>query len=122
MELEKAKLQQKGEIHQDQMGVEIVKLREDMELNDAKIIELEAKAQKHMADAKGVDNSHIAAMLNAQIDAAKAHREGMLKVLGLMESNYQASEQRKLQSMKQPQGAGNGNAGTNPAGQGPMGA
>ena len=122
VELEKAKLQQKGEIHQDQMGVEIVKLREDMELNDAKIIELEAKAQKHMADAKGVDNSHIAAMLNAQIDAAKAHREGMLKVLGLMESNYQASEQRKLQSMKQPQGAGNGNAGTNPAGQGPMGA
>lgn len=108
IELEKAKLQQKTDIHQDEMGLEIVKLHEALEMNDAKIVELEAKAQKHLADAKGVDNSHVAAMLNAQIDAAKSHKEGLLKIVGMVESSHQAREERKAQAMKQQQGAGNG--------------
>ena len=115
VELEKAKLQQKQKQHEDEMGLAIAELRQEISLGDAKVIELEAKAQKHLADAQGVDKAHGVAVLNAQIDAAKAHREGLLKVLDLMESNHQASEQRKLQSMKQQQGAGNAN-GANSAG------
>lgn len=100
IELEKAKLQQAQSIHQDEMGLEIAKLRQEVGLNDARIIELEAKAQKHMADAKGVGDGHMIAMLEAQIGAAKAHREGLLKVLDLMQRNHEASQQHELQSSK----------------------
>jgi chaperonin GroES len=100
VELEKAKLQQKDKIHQDEMGLAIAELRQEMSVNEAKIMELEAKAQKHMADAQGVSDGHAIAMIEAHLGAAKTHREGLLKVLDLMERNHQANQQHSLQAAK----------------------
>ena len=100
IELEKAKLQQTQKHHEDQMSLGVAELQAQMALNDAKITELEAKALKEAAEAKGVGDGHAIALLEAQIGAAKAHREGLLKVLDLMQRNHEANQQHTLQSKK----------------------
>jgi chaperonin GroES len=99
VELEKGKLSLATQKHQDDMQLQIAELKMELPLNDAKIAELEAKAQKHIADAKGVDDGHVIELLNAQIGAAKAHREGLLKVLDVLERSHSATQTRNL---KQP--------------------
>lgn len=94
IELEKAKLEQKSKIHEDEMQLSVAQLRQDMGLADAKILELEAKARKHLAEAEGVATGHQIALVNAQIFAAKSQREGLVKVLDVLERNH--STERKL--------------------------
>ena len=128
IELEKGKLELKGkelqlheQKHIDDMSLAILEHKETMALNDARIIELEAKAKKYIAEATGEDNDGILGMLNVQISAAKAQREGLLKALDMLSANHHATEERKLKSTQQ--GASNGPAKPQPqsGGQGPMG-
>lgn len=107
VELEKNKLQLQMQEHQDEMQLEIAKLKKDLPLQDAKIAELEAKAQKHLADAKGVDDGHQVELLNAQIAAAKAHREGLVKVLDVLERSHSATQNRMMKQQGEAQGNSN---------------
>lgn len=107
IELEKAKLAQDKEQHQDQMSLGVAELKAQMAINEAKIVELQAKALKEAAEARGVETGHAIAMIEAQIGAAKAHREGLLKVLDLMQRNHEANQQHELQSTKAKE-TGNG--------------
>lgn len=118
VELEKAKLQQTQKKHEDEMALGIAELKAQMALNEAKITELEAKAQKELAEAKGVGTGHAIALLEAQIGAAKAHREGLLRVLDTMQRAHEANQQHTLQSSKlgESNGTGNKSPGLGPVG------
>lgn len=95
MEIEKAKLQQKAKEHSDQMQLAIAELKADMELNQAKIMELQTKAAEHLANANGVDTGHQIALYEAQIGAAKARQAGLLHGLTLMQKSIESHLDRE---------------------------
>lgn len=100
VELEKAKLAQDQAQHEDNMGLEIARLRGEMSINDAKIIELESKAKMHMANATGVEAGHQIAMIDAQIGAAKLHRDGLTKVLDTLQRAHEGNRKYELEKAK----------------------
>ena len=84
MQIEQAKLQQEGKQHQDEMQLAVAKLRSEITLNNAKITKLQADAELALAKADGVDKEQAIAMLNAQIGAARADNEHLLKSMDLL--------------------------------------
>lgn len=96
LQIEQMKAQEKTLDLQVKMKLGMMQLMQDADVNQAKIIKLQAEAMKLMAEAQGVDKGHEIALLNAQIGAAKAHQDGILKSLELiqksMESTIQAPE------------------------------
>lgn len=112
IELEKGKLQQQAKEHEDEMQLEVARLKADIGKIDAQITELQAKATKHLAEAQGVETGHQIALIEAQIGAAKARQDGLLKGLDVLQKHMAASAKAKEQSN------GNGSGGT-PANSGP---
>lgn len=109
MELEKAKLQQSAKEHQDDMQLEIANLQLELGTSEAKISELQAKATLHLAQADGVKSGHQIAIIDAQIGAARAQREGLTKALDLMMKH--THNQMKLEMDKQNGNSGSGSKG-----------
>lgn len=99
VELEKAKLQQQQQEHSDNMQLEIADTKSSIELNGAKIMELQAKATKELAEASGVDTGHQIAMIEAQIGAAKLKQEGLLGALSALQKAHET--QMKLSQASQ---------------------
>lgn len=97
VELEKAKQALAEQEHKDEMQLAIMELQSDMAIGEARILELQAKAAKEMAEAKGVDTGHQIALLNAQMAAAKLRQDGMSQALAAL----QKAQVLKLQSDKQ---------------------
>ena len=93
-------LQQKAKEHNDEMQLAVVELRETAALNAAKIVELEAKAVAHRANAEGVQTGHAIAVLEAQIGARKQHQEGLLRALELLQKSVES--EAKAAQPKQP--------------------
>jgi chaperonin GroES len=89
IELEKAKLQQSQQQHQDNMQLAVAQLQSEAGLSQAKIVELQAKATKEMSEAQGVDTGHQIAMIEAQIGAAKAKQEGILGALQSLQKTHE---------------------------------
>lgn len=92
MELENKKLELQVAEVQGKLQVAIAELQLTAALNSAKIQELEAKATYELAQAQGVDIGHQLAAINAQIGAAKAHQDGILGALSLMQTAIKAKE------------------------------
>lgn len=107
VELEKAKLQQSAQQHQDDVQLEIAGMKMEVAHVEAKISELQAKATLHLAQADGVKTGHQIAIIDAQIGAAKSQREGLNKALDLMSKHH--NTQMKLAMEKE-----NGNSGQGP--------
>lgn len=84
VQLEQGKLQFQQQQHKDEMQLAVVKLKSEIGLNNAKIAELQAKAEMELAKADGVDKEQAIAMLNAQIGAARADNEHLIKSVDLM--------------------------------------
>jgi len=82
--IEQAKLAQDQQQHQDNMMLAVAKLKSEIALNNAKIAELQAKAEMELAKADGVDKEQLIALLNAQIGAAKADNEHLMKSADLL--------------------------------------
>ena len=82
--VEQIKAQVKQADMQGKMKIAMGKLSLEAELNRAKIVKLEAEALKAVEEAGGVKEGHQIALLEAQIGAAKAHQEGILRSLELM--------------------------------------
>ena len=77
MAVEQAKLQfQQMKLKQD-MQQFIMQLQSDRALNQAKIIELQARAMKEAAEAQGVDVGHRIAAFEAAIGALKVHDDSL---------------------------------------------
>jgi len=58
----------------------------EVELTQAKITELQAKAVLELEQADGVKSGHAIAMIEAQIGAKRAHVDGILKAVEMMQS------------------------------------
>lgn len=100
VELEKGKLQLATQKHHDEMSLAIVEVKKDIELAEAKILELQAKAQKEQAEAKGVGDGHAIALLEAQMGAAKAHKESLQRLLDSVLRAHQSHQQHELNTRK----------------------
>ena len=122
VELEKAKLQQAAQEHQDAMQLAVAELKNDIALNEAKIAELQAKATKYLAEAEGVDTGQQIAMVNAQIGAAKAHNEGLMKAAEVLQKQLKAqAEVRAMEAAgSQPQPGAGAKAKSNTGNERPM--
>ena len=89
LKVRQGQLQLAQQQHTDDMQLQIVDLKSQLQLNEAKMAELQAKATKELAEAKGVETGHQIAMIEAQIGAAKAHREGLLGALTLLQKSME---------------------------------
>jgi hypothetical protein len=98
LKMEELKL--KRQEHEDGMQLEIAKLQQQSAVNQAKIAELQAKAAKEIEDAKGVKTGHMIAMLDAQIGAARAEQEGVLKSLELLQKAHAHKGQMDVEHKK----------------------
>ena len=84
MQIEKMKNDERQMNHQLRFKLGIAKLMQEAELQQAKISELQAKAVLELEQADGVKSGHAIAMLEAQIGAKRAHVDGILKSIEMM--------------------------------------
>ena len=83
---------------QVEMKLGMIKLLQEADVNRAKIVKLQAEAVKLMAEAEGVEKNRQISILNARIGAAKAHQEGILKSLELMQKSVGSTIQAPMTS------------------------
>lgn len=83
-QLEQGKLQLQQQQHADTMQLEVGKLKAEMALNEGKLAKLQADAELSIAKADGFDKEQSIALLNAQIGAARAHNESLLKTADML--------------------------------------
>jgi hypothetical protein len=86
MQIEKMKNDERQMNHQLKFKLGIAKLMSEAELMQAKITELQAKAVLELEQADGVKNGHAIAMLEAEIGAKRAHVDGILKSIEMMQN------------------------------------
>lgn len=84
-EIEKQKLELENVRLQFEMKQAQIELMQEAELNQAKIVNLQAQAAKLYAEADGVGKGHEIALLDAQIGAAKHNQANILKMIDLMQ-------------------------------------
>jgi len=86
MQIESMKNQERQMNHQLKFKLGIAKLMQEAELQQAKITELQAKAVLELEQADGVKSGHAIAMLEAQIGAKRAHVDGIIKSIEMMQN------------------------------------
>ena len=86
LEIEKMKNEERAMNHQLRFKLGIAKLMSEVELTQAKVTELQAKAVLELEQADGVKNGHAIAMIEAEIGARKAHMDGIVKSVEMMKS------------------------------------
>ena len=86
MQIEKMKNDERQMNHQLKFKLGIAKLMQQAELEQAKITELQAKAVLELEQADGVQSGHAIAMLEAQIGAKRAHVDGIIKSIEMMQN------------------------------------
>ena len=86
MQIEKMKNDERQMNHQLKFKLGIAKLMQQAELEQAKITELQAKAVLELEQADGVKSGHAIAMLEAQIGAKRAHVDGIIKSVEMMQN------------------------------------
>ena len=87
-ETKKAELQLQAQELQFDMQKEKIELQGEVEKNQAEIVKLQAETVKILADAKGVDQGHQIALIDAQIGAAKEHKDRLVKLLELLSRHH----------------------------------
>lgn len=86
VQIEQMKSQERQLSLQTKYKIAVMKMVQEAELNRAKILKLEADAAKALEEAGGVNMGHQIAMISAQIGAAKAKQEGILRSIELMQN------------------------------------
>lgn len=82
--LEQAKLDQQKQEHQDNMQLAIAEMKSQLQINDAKVQELEAKATMELANASGVETGHQIAMIEAQVGVERQKSDALRSALDVM--------------------------------------
>lgn len=100
LQLQIAQLKAQTQATKDSMVMKLaaMELLGEVEVNQAKVQELRAKSIALLAEADSVKSGHAIALLNAQIGAAKAHQDGLLRSAKII-----------LDGIKMNQEIGNGN-------------
>jgi chaperonin GroES len=108
--IEQMKTQERQMNHQLRFKLGLAKIMSEAELIQAKITELQAKAVLELEQADGVKNGHAIAMLEAEIGAKRAHMDGLIKSIELMntmtEEPSDSSGQSQLRGMENPSSNG----------------
>ena len=94
VQIEQMKSQTKQMDSQIKLKTMQLKLMAEAEVNQAKVQNLQAQAIKALAEAKGVESGHAIALLEAQIGAAKAHQEGILRTIDMVHDAMVDKEER----------------------------
>ena len=84
VQVEQMKAQERKLSIETKFKLGMAKLQAEAEVNRAKIAKMEAEAVKAIEEAGGIKKGQDIAMLDAQIGAAKAKQEGVLKSIELM--------------------------------------
>jgi chaperonin GroES len=117
-QFQEKKLQLEAQMEQIQMQM-------DMQLNQAKIMKLEAEAANLMAQADDVKNGHMIALLNLQIAAAKdtqAHYQSGVKMLyDVIQGERKNAREERVGALEKPAGNAGGSALSAPASPGSKG-
>lgn len=102
-EIEKGKLDLANRQFQWSQQEAVANIKMEMAKNEAEIAKLHAQAEKLLADAKGVDVQQQIAAINAQTGAARAHQEGMVKALGIMQKSIDQHQKQQEITHQQTQ-------------------
>lgn len=97
IKLEQDQLEFEKQKHHDTMMIEVVRLQAEKSLNDAKIMELQAKAEKETAEANGVDIGHRIALMNAQVAVHRAQSDNIEAALGVLQKSMQQKHEHALE-------------------------
>lgn len=84
VQIEQMKSQERQLSLQVKYKLGMMKIVQEAELNRAKIMKLEADAMKAIEEAGGIKEGHKIAMIQAQIGAAKAKQDGLLRSIEIM--------------------------------------
>lgn len=84
VQIEQMKSQERQLSLQVKYKLGMMKIVQEAELNRAKIMKLEADAMKAIEEAGGIKEGHQIAMIQAQIGAAKAKQDGLLRSIEIM--------------------------------------
>ncbi len=84
VQIEQMKSQERQLSLQVKYKLGMMKIIQEAELNRAKIMKLEADAMKAIEEAGGIKEGHQIAMIQAQIGAAKAKQDGLLRSIEIM--------------------------------------
>ena len=103
IELEKQRLKQDAQEHADKMLLETTKLRRQIEVDEAHINELNAKAENLRAQAKSTAIDTQLSIVNSQLEETKARHAALISALDLL-SRHQA-QKASASEMKQPAGS-----------------
>jgi chaperonin GroES len=87
VQIEQMKMQTKMKDMEAKHQLAVVKLLQIAELDKAKILKMEAEAEKADAEAKGVPMGHAVGLAQIQLAEAKAKHEGILSSLKLLQSD-----------------------------------
>jgi len=103
MQIEKMKNDERQMNHQLRFKLGIAKLMQEAELQQAKITELQAKAVLELEQADGVKSGHAIAMLEAQIGAKRAHVDGIIKSIEMMQNleKEASNDGERIQGMEE---------------------
>lgn len=109
MALEEKKLEGKKMQIQADTQLAIAELMEQRQLNAAKIMELQARAAKEMAEAGGVETGHRIEAFNATLGLLKHHDDSLLRLIdtlskGMKDESGPTSNTRGIPSVAGPSG------------------
>lgn len=99
-EIEKAKLQQKQQEHQDHMSLAVAELKSKLALDEAHVAELEAKAELEASQAEGIDTGHEIALLDVQIGQARQRAEATRSAVDQLIKIHQGQMSHKREVTK----------------------
>jgi hypothetical protein len=96
----------------------MINLKKEVQESQAKIMELYAKAQKLLAEAKGVETGHQIALIDAQIAAEKNHSDKLMKILDMMQKGMKDASTQGESAPGLAAGGGNATVPGGPQGNG----
>jgi chaperonin GroES len=99
LQMKQAELQQQSKTDEFEMEVKKFELQQEVQMQEANILKLMAEVDKLRAEAKGVETGHQIALIEAQIGAARIHRESIMKALDLISKQRKDANEQKQRGM-----------------------
>ena len=100
VQVEQMKIQDKQEDRKAKLQEFMLNLSKEAELNQAKIMKLEADAIRAIAEAGGVATGHEIAFLNAQIAAENSHKQHIASVMKIASDLHMSQQESKEPTSK----------------------
>lgn len=108
-ETKKLELQRKEQEFMFEIEVKKFELQQKVEMQQAEIMKMMAEIVKIQAETKGVDTGHQIAMIEAEIGAAKAHRDDLLKTIEIMSKHQLSMKEKEIEQEQGRMANSNGN-------------